>query len=172
MYRLKGIFVVLLICSGSVYANPNAAKGPDFSIFEVRRELALSNDQKTEKDFYIYAGSDEGVKEGSVYTVVRNVPLYDGFQNRSLGEMKIKVAKVKIIFVDKNVSVARFYEGFSRESIPVLRENHILLGDMIDVSSQTSVKASKVEEKEGDRQPSGVKLVINSIDVTENSYHP
>lgn len=144
------------------------AKGPDFSVFEVRRQLALSNDEKTEKDFYIYAGSEEGMKEGAVYDVVRKVPLYDGYQNRSLGEVTIKVAKIKVIFVDKNVSIARYHEDFSRAQIPVLRDDYILLGDLVDVSSAAQVAKVEAEPKSADE----VKLVINSVDMTEKAFNP
>lgn len=159
------VFLYLVLPTAS-FAN----KGPDFSIFEVRRQLALSNDEKTEKDYYIYAGSEEGVKEGTVYDVVRNVPLYDGFQNRSMGEITVKVAQLRVIFVDKNVSVARFHQDFTREGIPVLQENYILLGDLVDVKS-----ASKVAQEEGSEkstQTSSVQLVINSIDMTDRAYNP
>ncbi|HAG91647.1 MAG TPA: hypothetical protein DCL41_07230 [Bdellovibrionales bacterium] len=155
------------------------AKGPDYSIFEVRRQLALSNDEKTEKDFYIYAGKAEGIREGAVYDVVRRVPLYDGFQNRSLGEVSIKVAQVKVIFVDQNVSIARHFRDFSRAALPVLRDNYILLGDVIDPDSaknnagsytpiySTQDTASNEPQQE---DPNAVKLVINSIDLTDQAY--
>lgn len=158
-------FIGLALISTTAFA-----KGPDFSIFEVRRQLALSNDEKTEKDYYIYAGTEEGIKAGTVYDVVRRVPLYDGYQNRSLGEVTIKVAKVKVIFVDKNISIARFHTDFSRESIPILKDNYILLGDVIDVSSAAKVAENK---KKIDQKPeSEVKVVINSIDVTEKTFNP
>lgn len=149
------------------------AKGPDFTVFEVRRQLALSNSEKTEKDFYIYAGSEEGVKAGMVYDVVRRVPLYDGYQNRSLGEVTIKVAKIKVIFVDKNVSIARFHSDISREDIPILQDNYILLGDIVDVGSAEKVAGNEKKEHKIEKKPENeVKVVINSVDVTEKAFNP
>lgn len=157
---LLGLFVAT-----PVFAN----QGPDFSIFEVRRELALSNEEKIEKDYYIYAGSDEGVKVGAVYDVVRKVPLYDGFQNRSLGEITIKVAQLKVIYASKGVSVARHYKNFSRASIPVLRDNYILLGDIVDISSESKASVEREPQSlEPELVDESVKFVINSVDVTDH----
>jgi len=166
---LKGV----LVTSGLLWVPMVAAKGPDFSIFEVRRQLALSNEEKTEKDYYVYAGTEDGVKEGTVYDVVRTVPLYDGVQNRSLGEMKVKVAQVKVIFADKSVSVARYYKDFSREALPVLREDYILLGDVLDVTSAAKTAANEAvpEESAPAAAEQGVQLVINSVDVSEKLSH-
>jgi|FLYM01.1.fsa_nt_gi hypothetical protein len=156
--------------SAAAFAN----KGPDFTIFEVRRPIALSNDEKTLKDFYIYAGSESGIKSGVVYDVVRQVPLYDGYQNRSLGEITIKVAQVKVIYVDKNVAVARYHQEFSRENLPVLLENHILLGDLVDVASESKVALEQGPESEESSQ--SVQLVINSVDlsskISSKIYNP
>lgn len=144
------------------------AQAADFSVFEVRRQLAMSNDEKTFKDFYIHAGSEDGVKEGQVYDIIRKVPLYDSYQNKSVGDISIRVAKVHVIFVDKNVCVARYHKEFSRVSIPVLDDNFIMVGDRMDLST-----AAKVAENEGAPAPGPedtmppVQVVINSIDVSE-----
>lgn len=189
--------ITMMFCLWMSLAGASAAmaKGPDFSIFEVRRQLALSNDEKTEKDFYVYAGSEEGVKAGFVYDVVRKVPLYDGYQNRTLGEITIKVAQLRVIYVDKNVSVARYHKDFSRLALPVLKENFILLGDILDLSSQAkSADAAPTPGPEGapgtpaesvaqtetanvaatpaPDATQGVRLVINSVDITNSAYNP
>jgi len=173
MQRILPIALAILF-----YTPFGFAKGPDFSIFEVRRQLPLSNDEKTEKDFYIYAGTEEGLKADGIYDVVRRVPLYDGFQNRSLGELNIKVAQVKIIFTDKNISIARYHKDFSRDSIPVLKDNYILLGDLIDPNS-LSKSAENIPTRFHDSdsvaessEKDEVRLVINSIDLTEKAYNP
>lgn len=167
---MKNQLLVMITLLSSCWSD-SFAKGPDFSVFEVRRQLALSNEEKTEKDYYIYAGSEEGVREGVVYNVVRKVPLYDGLQSRSLGDVTIKVAQVKVIYAEKNVSIARFHKEISRAHIPVLKDNYILLGDLIDLSSGKSAAGESNSQSEKVAQ-NQVQMVINSIDITSAESNP
>ncbi len=140
----------------------------DFTVFEVRRQLAMSNAEKTHKDYYIHAGSENGIKEGQVYDVLRKVPLYDSFRNRSVGELSIKVAKLQVIFTDKNVSVARFHQDFSRQNLPVLDDNFILLGDRLDPNSAGKMAHDQDQEPQKPETVAiaPVQVVINSVDVS------
>lgn len=119
---------VLLAISSTVFAN-------DIVIFDVKKSLPMSNTSTTYLDYYINAGTDAGFKEGMVLTVVRRKALYDSYQNTSIGDLKIPVGDLKIIYVQKDVSVARIDNIFSRENLPVLDVEYILVGDQVDVSS-------------------------------------
>ncbi|MEO0337259.1 MAG: hypothetical protein AAF202_12755 [Pseudomonadota bacterium] len=49
----------------------------DLSIFDSRRPIAMSKDDKTFRDFYINGGVEHGVKKGMILTVKRRFTLYD-----------------------------------------------------------------------------------------------
>lgn len=66
----------------------------DLTIFNIRKNLPMSDDEKVLRDFYINAGSEAGLATGMVITVQRRMPLYDSYQNRS-GNLDLKVAKIK-----------------------------------------------------------------------------
>lgn len=116
------------------------------TIFESRKQLPMSNGEQTQKDFYINAGTGAGLAPGRVVTVVRQVPLYDSYRNRSAGNLSIKVAKIKIIYSQKDLSVARYFAGFSRDKIPVLDDNFIMVGDQLDMNSVESEKSAANEQ--------------------------
>jgi hypothetical protein len=114
----------------------------DLTVFDVRKPIAMSDKDNPQKDYYINAGSESGVQAGMIITVVRKVPLYDSYQSRSAGDLTVPVAKVRIIHTQQGLSVARFYADISRNEIPVLEENFILVGDKLDLATATRDKKS------------------------------
>lgn len=136
------------------------------TIFESRKQLPMSNGEQTQKDFYINAGTAAGLAPGRVVTVVRQVPLYDSYRNRSAGNLSIKVAKIKIIYCQKDLSVARYFNGFSRDKIPVLDNNFIMVGDQLDMNSVESEK-SAIQEQSADSNRS-----VSSVSVPQPQPAP
>lgn len=118
----------------------------DLTIFDVRKPVAMSEKETVQKDFYIDSGSEAGLQKGMVVTVVRRVPLYDTYQSRSAGDLKVEVAKVKIIQVQQGLSVARFVADIPRADIPILEEDYIMIGDRLDMSTATKGKLSAAND--------------------------
>lgn len=114
----------------------------ELTIFDVRKPVALSDKETVQKDFYIDSGSEAGLQKGMIVTVIRKVPLYDTYQSRSAGDLKVEVAKIKIIQVQQGLSVARFAANIPRADIPILEEDYIMIGDRLDMSTATKDKRS------------------------------
>ncbi|NJM10245.1 MAG: hypothetical protein HC883_05130 [Bdellovibrionaceae bacterium] len=81
----------------------NSALAEELTIFDVRKNLPMSDSEKVYRDFYINGGNEAGLSAGMIITVERRMPLYDSYQNRSAGDLQLKVAKIKIIHVQKLV---------------------------------------------------------------------
>lgn len=110
----------------------------EVTIFDVRRPIAMSDHEKTYKDFYLNGGIEMGLKKGVILTVQRRVPLYNTLTNSSAGDLNIEVAKIKIIHVQNRLSVARLLNEPSRAEIPILEDSFILIGDRVDLGSATA----------------------------------
>jgi hypothetical protein len=142
----------------------------DLTIFDVRKNLAMSDTEKVYRDFYINGGSEAGLSAGMIITVERRMPLYDNYQNRSAGDLQLKVAKIKIIHVQKGISVARLHSEFTRENAPLLEDNFIMVGDRLDMNSATSEKDSKKAENE---TPSELpQIVVNTVKISDEAPAP
>lgn len=149
------------------------AMAQDLTIFDVRKNLPMSDADKIYRDFYINGGSEAGLSAGMVITVERRLPLYDNYQNRSAGDLQLKVAKIKIIHVQKGLSVARLFSEFTRENAPLLEDNFIMIGDRLDLASASS--EGKKAESEHSPEPiaaspkesaSAPQIVVNSVQIT------
>lgn len=177
---MKCIFVICLLVS-------NAAFAGDLTIFDVRKNLPMSDTEKVYRDFYVNGGSESGLNSGMVITVERRMPLYDNYQNRSAGDLQLKIAKIKIIHVQKGISVARLFSEFTRENAPLLEDNFIMVGDRLDMNSATNDGNDDGKKAEGgsapepvaaaptpapSAKPESAQIVVNSVKITSEAPSP
>lgn len=158
----------------------------DLTIFDVRKNLPMSDHDPVYRDFIINGGSESGLSAGMLITVQRRVPLYDSYQNRSAGDLHLKVARIKIIHVQKGLAVARLHSEFTREGTPLLEDNFIMIGDQLDLSSASSDKkaeqpsnnesASSTAAVEAKHTPlasaAPAQIVINTVDLSSQAPKP
>ncbi|MGE0525897.1 MAG: hypothetical protein AB7G93_17175 [Bdellovibrionales bacterium] len=139
---MRGILAVVCLLAIPLLALPGWAAA-ELTIFDVRKNLPLSDSDPVFRDFYINGGSEKGLSPGMVITVTRKLPLYDTYLNRSAGDLELRVARVKIIHAQKGLAVARLHSEFSREQTPLLEDGFILMGDRLDLSSATMDKGER-----------------------------
>ncbi len=157
----------------------------ELTIFDVRKNLPMSDSEKVFRDFYVNGGTESGVTRGMIITVQRRMPLYDNYQNRSAGDLDLKVAKIKIIHVQKGLSVARIHTEYDRATTPLLEDNFIMVGDRLDLATAVPDKSDKASgESEGVKDqaadtappqplaasiPRG-QIVVNSVELSSDSH--
>lgn len=166
-YKLARAFIVFVfLCLGS------KVQAKEITIFDVRKSLPLSDAEVVYRDFYINAGTEKGLSPGLVVNVTRRTSLYDAYQNRSPGELTVPVGQVEIIHVQKGLSVARETAVFSRENLPLLDYEHIMIGDFLDMSSAKRVKSkdqklkkavTNQDQRQAKRQPTAAIVNINQL---------
>lgn len=106
------------------------AKADEISIFEVRRNIPLSDTDPVFKDFYIKGG--EKLKKNQVYTVTRKVTMRDAAGSQVMGEVQAPVGQLKIIAVYGKIAVAREVKLFSREELPMVDYPWFMIGDSLE----------------------------------------
>lgn len=137
----------------------------EVTVFDVRQSIAMSDDDKTYRDFYLNGGSEAGLKPGQIVTLQRRSPLYDSYSNHAAGELQLLVAKVKIIHAQKGLAVARLHAELVRDEIPFLEENYIMVGDVVDVRSATAENVSQPADITVIAQESRPRILINSVEL-------
>ncbi|MCH2534317.1 MAG: hypothetical protein MK008_07755 [Bdellovibrionales bacterium] len=144
MYRLWiGVFTILIILSVDL----TTAWAQQITVFDVKKNLKLTKDEKTYRDYYINAGEEEGLRAGMIVTVERRQSTYDHHQNMSPGELRVAVGKLKIIHVQKGLSVGRLHSRFSADNRPMLDYNYIMIGDSLNLSSAYMDRGRKNKQK-------------------------
>ena len=119
-------------------------------IFDVRISLPLEPEEEAYHDFYINAGPEAGFKKGMFVTVVRLVPVHDPVQNKQQATLTVDVARLQVIHVERNITVARLDSEFTDEERPTLEFESVMIGDRIDPASLTMdspKKKQKIKKK-------------------------
>jgi hypothetical protein len=105
----------------------------DLSIVDARRNIPLSDTDPVYKDFYINAGTSEGLKRNMVVTVTRKMSIRDASGTQVFGDMEIPVGQIKIIALADHVAVAREYKLTSRDSEAMLEQMGLMIGDRLSM---------------------------------------
>jgi hypothetical protein len=131
---MRAIFFVFLTFGAlSVWAD-------DLTIFEVRRNIPLSDEDPVYKDYYINGGDKSGLKKDMLVNIFREVTLKDPVEGKEAPKLKVPVGKLRLIYVEDDIAVARLYERSNRDSLPMLEQIGFMIGDQIEV------KTAKVEK--------------------------
>ncbi|HPI39823.1 MAG TPA: hypothetical protein PLJ21_03415 [Pseudobdellovibrionaceae bacterium] len=101
------------------------------TIVDVRRNITMSDEEIPYKDFYISIASSSALKVDQEVSVFRKINIRDAAGAQSYGEIKIPVAKLKIIATFDRIAVAREVNLLSREKLPMLENFFIMSGDEV-----------------------------------------
>jgi hypothetical protein len=107
-------------------------------IFDVRISLPMEPDEPTFHDFYINAGPEAGFKKGVFVNVVREIPVHDPIGNKQQATLNVKIGRLQIIHVERNITVGRLDEEFDDEDRPTVEYESVMIGDRIDINSITA----------------------------------
>lgn len=130
-----GICILVLLFAWETFA-----EAEELSVVEVRRNIPLADNDPVYKDFYINSGKNDGLKVGSVVTATRKLSIKDATGTQIFGEATVPVGQLKIIFVADRIAIAREYKQLSRETLPMIEQTGIMIGDKIDKSGSVSAK--------------------------------
>ncbi|PWU15793.1 MAG: hypothetical protein C5B49_11365 [Bdellovibrio sp.] len=108
-------------------------KTDDLRVVEVRRNIPLSDHDPVYKDYYISGAGVAALKVDQVVTASRNKNIMDSAGTQSLGELRIPVGQLKIIFVQDNLAVAREFKLLDRQALPMIEQVGVMAGDLVQL---------------------------------------
>ncbi|MGE4231877.1 MAG: hypothetical protein AB7F43_00975 [Bacteriovoracia bacterium] len=129
-------FIFCLVVVFVLFAFSSKAAGADFFVTSVVRELPMKPGENSYKDFYINAGSANGLQTGMSLVAIRSLENYDNLNRKMLNNAMVKVANLKLIHVDKHVSIARLVNMLPKEETPLSGFDSVMIGDRIEVTSR------------------------------------
>lgn len=130
---LKATAILLFFISLSIFAMDVQAK--EVQVIEIRKNLQLSANETVYTDYYLNAGDDLGIKPGTTFVLYRRVNVIDRLGTNQGRSLALPVGKIKIIYVAKDLSVARVDKLEDNKSTPILEHRGVMLGDLINVVS-------------------------------------
>lgn len=125
-----------IFCLLYFFGFPGEVYSSDFYVTSVIRDFPMKRDEVIYKDFYINAGTNNGLRKGAFINAIRKMAIYDNLNSKMSGETAVKIARLQIIHADKNVSIARLVKFFDKKSTPLSGYDSIMIGDFIEVAEK------------------------------------
>lgn len=113
---------------------PASTSKAEFFVTSVIREVTLKQADTQYKDYYINAGTNNGLKKGVFVDATRKIGVFDNINSKLIGDTPVKIARMKVIHIDKNFSVARLVKFYEKETTPLANYDGVMIGDQIQVS--------------------------------------
>jgi outer membrane protein OmpA-like peptidoglycan-associated protein len=120
-----------------------------YTIFkvEVGTPLENSNPKEPIKDFYINAGSNDGLVESSILDVYRAKIVRDPATGQD-SAISIPVGQIKVVKLFEDVTVARILSLTVATETPVLKYPTVMVGDSAQLAKMPVVVLKEVVRKE------------------------
>jgi hypothetical protein len=123
------------------------------SVFDVRKNIPMGPNDSVYTDYYINGGSNSGLKEGMILSVNRKFSVNDAQSNKAYGDVSIPVAKIQVIHVQFEISIARLYKPMNRKNMPFLEHDTVMSGDILDLTTAAMTDGEKKGSKESSKEP-------------------
>lgn len=126
------------------------ASAEDVQIVKIKKNLQLDNKDPVYKDYFINAGTDNGIKSNMSFEVFRKEAINDQYQSSSRGgTILLPVGRIKIIYSQTKLSVGRLLSLNKAKSSPLIDTQGFMVGDVLNLESveQLGEKPPKTEKK-------------------------
>jgi hypothetical protein len=102
-------------------------------VIGVRRDIGLSDkeDNKSQRDIILNAGSNSGMSKGMTLTVKRHIPILDPYRENKQRELEIDFAKLEVVHVQDDISVARVSKLYPIDEALSVGLRSVLIGDYV-----------------------------------------
>lgn len=112
------------------------AHASEFMITSVIRDIPMKNGETVFKDFYINAGTNNGLRKGAFLDAVRKMAVYDNLNSKMTGDTQVKIARLRVIHVDQGYAIGRLVKMYEKENSPLPGVDAPMIGDLIEVSEK------------------------------------
>ncbi len=131
-YRTSKLYIIciaFLFLLLAVFTCPSSADKSEFKIIKVKMESTIMKDgAKPVKDFYVNAGSDDGLSNSMILDVYRKKQIGDKTTGNDL-DISIHVGQVKVFKLYKNLAITRMHSLTTSQKTPVLEYRTVMIGD-------------------------------------------
>jgi hypothetical protein len=118
---------------------PRLAGSAEFVVYSVYKAIDLGNPGETpQKDYYVNMGSANGVRDGSTLEVIRKVATYDLLSEKLYKDVSFPIARLKVIHVEPNASIARLEKVLPAEKTPAVANRAVMVGDAVQITTSKS----------------------------------
>ncbi len=112
--------------------------GREYIIFSIAQEFPMNDEHiDLKKNFYINMGKNQGLQNGGLLDVYRNISKMDPYTTKKRYDFRIKVGELKILHTEDESAIAEKYKLYAEEKDrPYFEVSHFMIGDFIKVKTR------------------------------------
>jgi hypothetical protein len=131
---MKIMKAILIFCISviSIYINPINAK--EYMIYSIVHELDMGHeDSSPKKNFYVNMGDQQGVREGTIIDVYRNISRADPYETKKRYDYKVKIGEIKITHSEEQSAIGIMSMIRNGAQDPLFEIDGIMIGDKVAI---------------------------------------
>lgn len=111
------------------------AIGREYIIYSIVQDFPMGQaNEILKKNFYVNIGAKQGVKEGVVLDVYRNISRNDPYKNKQTYHHKVKIGELKILHTEDENAIASLEQVLAgNETAPLFEIGKFMIGDKVSV---------------------------------------
>ena len=129
--KLKVFFsLAVIIFTTNIFAK-------DYVVYSVVQDVPMGTENEIiKKNFYINMGSDQGLKNGTIVNVFRNLSVEDPYNTKKRFTYSVKIAELEIIHSENYISIANL-KGMTNSGLksPLVDVQGVMIGDRVEVNA-------------------------------------
>lgn len=107
----------------------------DYIIYSIIQDIPMGyENEKIKKNFYLNIGEGQGVKEGTVLNVFRNLSIQDQYKNKKRYNHTIKIGELEILHTEQSNSIGILKSIRSDVKAPYFELSKFMIGDRVDIN--------------------------------------
>ncbi len=134
VFLVLGLLNLFILFAAQAFSEE--VRPQEIQIVEIKKNLQLKNGDTVFHDYYLNAGTENGLKPNTSFEVFRKVAINDLYQSNSKGgTVLLPVGRIKIIYSQTKLSVARLLSLNKPKDSPLVDSEGLMVGDVLNIGS-------------------------------------
>ena len=106
----------------------------DYVIYSISQDISMGfENEDIKKNFYVDIGESQGVEEGSVLNVYRNISRQDSYETKKRYSHQVKIGELEVLHTEENSSIGLLKELRLGKKDPYFEISNFMIGDKVEV---------------------------------------
>ena len=132
---MKSTLFLQSILVSAMLLYPLRLSAQDYMVYGIDQEIPMGEPGEViKKNYYINMGEDQGLAPGTLLDVFRVASRTDPYNSRKRYRHKMRIARIKIVHVEKTSAVASLVSLRNTPKDPLFDIAAIVIGDRVEVN--------------------------------------
>ena len=130
--RTKKIIVGVFL---SILLIPVVVTAQNYAIYSISQDIPMGFENEIiKKNFYVNVGLEQGLRQGTILDIFRNVTKVDPFDTQKRYRHLIKIGTLEVVHAETGSAITFFKDTEKKNSSLVLDIQGPMIGDLVNVN--------------------------------------